>query len=581
MDFNAASTAIGVGLIWEIDRSQHHQCKCKVCQSIILAEEAGPPAGSVSHKSPALLPIYGLQFVTESMNWWDAQRFCRGNYTDLATVTNMEEMNQIISIAQQNSYSEKAWMGLYNDVNSWRWSMSDSSFYGSDAQSYCRQHHTDLASVRNQSENQRIYNLITTGVRPWIGLFRDTWKWSDGSKSTFTYWNSGEPNNGNENCGQIWFHYNGSWNDAPCSVKRPFVCYTGMATATSPLIVTTPELATHSQDPAARVICTENFMALELARSATIGLHEDHLRLNDPDCTLYSNGTHVLANMSLSTCGTVMEDDGENLIFRNEVVSFDELSDVITRRHDVEIEFYCKYPKQSRLTVEFDAHRPPLTFIQRGFGTFTYQFEFFESDRFSQEKQPDTYPLEFDLGDLMYMQIESTSSVPNTELFAESCNAAPSDDPDEAISYQIIQNGCKMDETVQLFSSHQSKVQLGMKAFKFIGLHDQVFITCLVILCQAGVPGSRCSQGCTNSSTPGHQISKREAPIQTAKHHISQGPLRLRRGVANTVTKSPMNLNLVFVVGGLLAAVAMVCGMLIYKSGGSKVKYERLPASDI
>ena len=57
------------------------------------------------------------------------------------------------------------------------------------------------------------------------------------------------------------------------------------------------------------VICSENFMAIEVnkTQSEKIRIHEDHLRLNDPSCTLYSNGTHVFANMSLNTCGTVME----------------------------------------------------------------------------------------------------------------------------------------------------------------------------------------------------------------------------------------------------------------------------------
>uniref|UniRef100_A0A667XB49 C-type lectin domain-containing protein n=1 Tax=Myripristis murdjan TaxID=586833 RepID=A0A667XB49_9TELE len=58
-----------------------------------------------------------------------------------------------------------------------------------EAQSYCRQHYTDLASVRNQTENQKIQDLIPTGGNAWIGLFRDSWKWSDGSNSPFSNWN--------------------------------------------------------------------------------------------------------------------------------------------------------------------------------------------------------------------------------------------------------------------------------------------------------------------------------------------------------------------------------------------------------
>lgn len=56
-------------------------------------------------------------------------------------------------------------------------------------------------------------------------------------------------------------------------------------------------------------------------------------------------------------------------------------------------------------------------------------------------EDPSTYPLEYDLGDMMYMQIEATSPVNNTELFVESCQASPSDDPNSHTSYSIISNG--------------------------------------------------------------------------------------------------------------------------------------------
>ncbi|KAL2100676.1 hypothetical protein ACEWY4_002437 [Coilia grayii] len=191
------------------------------------------------------------------------------------------------------------------------------------------------------------------------------------------------------------------------------------------------------------VICSESFMAIEVSKtqSEKIRIHEDHLRLNDPTCTLYSNGTHVFANMSLNTCGTVMEEDDTNVIFKNEIVSVDNPNDIITRHHQVEIEFSCKFPKKSSVTLKFDAHRSPYVFVEKGFGTFSYQFEFFQSSQFQNLEDPNSYPLEYDLGDMMYMQIKATSPVNNTELFVESCKASPSDDPNVHISYSIISNG--------------------------------------------------------------------------------------------------------------------------------------------
>uniref|UniRef100_A0A3Q0QQE8 C-type lectin domain-containing protein n=1 Tax=Amphilophus citrinellus TaxID=61819 RepID=A0A3Q0QQE8_AMPCI len=98
-----------------------------------------------------------------------------------------------------------------------------------EAQSYCRAHHTDLASVRNMSENQKVQELVPAGQSVWIGLFRESWKWMDGSNSSFRYWNPTEPNNKvlYETCAVANFGTSGKWEDWTCDWKRAFVCYSG------------------------------------------------------------------------------------------------------------------------------------------------------------------------------------------------------------------------------------------------------------------------------------------------------------------------------------------------------------------
>ena len=96
-----------------------------------------------------------------------------------------------------------------------------------EAQSHCREHYTDLASVRNEEENQKVKDLIPAGQKVWIGLFRDSWKWSDGSNSSFRYWLPSQPNDGNENCVAANFGHSGRWEDWTCDVKKAFVCYKG------------------------------------------------------------------------------------------------------------------------------------------------------------------------------------------------------------------------------------------------------------------------------------------------------------------------------------------------------------------
>ncbi|XP_033981471.1 uncharacterized protein LOC117478575 [Trematomus bernacchii] len=238
-------------------------------------------------------------FVYEAKTMSEAQRYCREKHTDLATVDSMEVVELLNDMAGQ--YKQSAWIGLYDDRDSWKWSMSDPSFYEpgkiefrqwasgepgawhheqctfvnsggtwgdqdcnhplrvvcfdvtgpnatfvlidsemtwTEAQSYCREHHTDLASVRNLTENQQIVELLPGGYYYWIGLYRDPWKWSDGSNSSFKYWKVNEPNHrGLKACVAAAFDNSGEWEDLDCGVEKPFICYGPV-----PVVpVTTPE----------------------------------------------------------------------------------------------------------------------------------------------------------------------------------------------------------------------------------------------------------------------------------------------------------------------------------------------------
>lgn len=127
------------------------------------------------------------------------------------------------------------------------------------------------------------------------------------------------------------------------------------------------------------------------------------------------------------------------MIFRNKITSADP-SEIISRHHDVDIAFSCAFPKETKLTLGF-RHRNPYAFNERGFGAFTFQFEFYESHLFRQQVNASRYPVDVYLKQMMYMQIESTSSIPDTELFVESCKATPYDNPSSPITYAVIENG--------------------------------------------------------------------------------------------------------------------------------------------
>ncbi|KAK7177162.1 hypothetical protein R3I93_001211 [Phoxinus phoxinus] len=220
-------------------------------------------------------------FINVRKNWTEAQRHCRESYTDLATVDNMNDMIELKkSVNDERDYY--IWIGLKRtSVDKWQWSSGEPALYPNwgpgqpdgrdecavmrngelndvscslsltficsssnnmntghvfvnqtknwrDAQSFCRQTHSDLVSVRNQNESQQVQKFINDSHISndvWIGLFRDPWQWSDQSNSSFRDWASGEPNGGGENCTVIKPNALGQWYDGSCISQFPFVCH--------------------------------------------------------------------------------------------------------------------------------------------------------------------------------------------------------------------------------------------------------------------------------------------------------------------------------------------------------------------
>lgn len=110
--------------------------------------------------------------IQEVKTWHEADVFCREHQYLLATVHSKTDLEDFKAELSASNFISNVWMGLYVDVNSWRWSF--------------------------QNENL-----------------------------TFTKWSTREPNNygGHEACCQ--YRKGGSWNDASCLAPMLCVCFDG------------------------------------------------------------------------------------------------------------------------------------------------------------------------------------------------------------------------------------------------------------------------------------------------------------------------------------------------------------------
>ncbi|XP_019212704.1 macrophage mannose receptor 1-like isoform X2 [Oreochromis niloticus] len=230
--------------------------------------------------------LYKYHFIKEQMSWDAARAYCRENYTDLAKVFDLTDMRRLQDSAQNQT---EAWIGLYNitggDNRTWHWSLpgeeytenktcwgagepndkpypencvmksekcvdvsctqkypficynetmkgnktfhlNETSVTWTQAQNYCRQHHTDLASGLDQIYSEE-FKKLQNSTALWIGLFRDSWRWSDGSNFSFRYWDMDSFNDGldNRTCATTLLERSGRWSSDGCDQRKPFFCY--------------------------------------------------------------------------------------------------------------------------------------------------------------------------------------------------------------------------------------------------------------------------------------------------------------------------------------------------------------------
>jgi hypothetical protein len=99
------------------------------------------------------------------------------------------------------------------------------------ALAFCEIYNYSLVTVDNEAENTWIDDHLNNwGGRYWAGYSdidsEDSWVWTSGSGSSYTNWDSGQPNDWgwNQDCLILNDRQDGRWNDVDCSDDYWFIC---------------------------------------------------------------------------------------------------------------------------------------------------------------------------------------------------------------------------------------------------------------------------------------------------------------------------------------------------------------------
>ncbi|XP_076838093.1 macrophage mannose receptor 1-like [Brachyhypopomus gauderio] len=229
---------------------------------------------------------HSYQLVLEPMSWYEAQRFCREKYTDLISIRDQEQ-NEEVNLNGKNS-TTPFWIGLLCD--DWEWAdgglstyrnwetdqpqttgdcttllggkwhsvpcgngqsalcyhsnatvfsaaggsrlrtfhiIVDESLTQSEAQTACRRNYTDLVTVYSEEDNSVLANLIEEAglCAAWIGLHHSqpSYKWSNGDAVVFINMRENRSCSAEAHCAVM--NDDGGWDTHECSEKRDFMCY--------------------------------------------------------------------------------------------------------------------------------------------------------------------------------------------------------------------------------------------------------------------------------------------------------------------------------------------------------------------
>ncbi|XP_051956814.1 C-type lectin domain family 4 member K-like [Xyrauchen texanus] len=178
-----------------------------------------------------------FHFVNQKMNWYDAQSYCRENYTDLATINNMKDTEDLLKIPA----SDTVWIGLKRTWEySWDWSddklvLIRENKTWKDALRYCREHQMDLVSVESDWMQRRVIEVVkdASSEEVWIGLRLSCtlglWFWVSGETLCYHNWAPGN-GTGQEDCsvgvraGVIQSGGDHRWISLPETYQLNFIC---------------------------------------------------------------------------------------------------------------------------------------------------------------------------------------------------------------------------------------------------------------------------------------------------------------------------------------------------------------------
>lgn len=275
--------------------------------------------------------------------------------------------------------------------------------------------------------------------------------------------------------------------------------------------------------------CEQNDMVINLPKSLLRGVDRHHIILMDRNCRAYENETHFILQTQLIGCKTQLRHRGNFAIYSNMVTEIPlEEGQIVTRVRDIAIPFQCFY---SELGVVSSIGIKPVSkkviTSARGMGKFTLTLDLYRNSSYQSTYSQDEFPVTLNLRQQLYFESQVQTEDSRLSILALECYATPSQDRTAQPRYNLIENGCSVDETLSFHPRPDPQSERwSIEAFQYVNRDNPfVFIHCKIKVCNATDPNSRCAQGCQPSRKRRDAETFPETPDDV--YPLAQGPFAL------------------------------------------------------
>ncbi|XP_053085732.1 macrophage mannose receptor 1 [Pangasianodon hypophthalmus] len=195
-----------------------------------------------------------------------------------------------------------------------------------EAQRYCRGNYTDLVSIRDQQQNEEVkIKGLNSNTPFWIGLLRDDWQWTEGGNSAYRNWEHNEPQPSSRPNDCVALKKGEKWHSVPCSNNHYALCYNTFSPPVHSRLTTFHLIPGEMNQTEARAACRENYTDLVTVYSdedntelenmmaglcnGWIGLYRNQSseKWSNDDPVTFRN---LAGDCGTSTCCTAMKADG-------------------------------------------------------------------------------------------------------------------------------------------------------------------------------------------------------------------------------------------------------------------------------